>query len=361
MSPTGRSRADLSSARKILILRLRRVGDVVMTLPAVELLKSFLPDASLTYLIEEPYRRLVEGHPFVNQVLSVPEKQDRRGFFSFLRMVRRERFDVLLDFHGGPRASWITAFSGAACKVGYAIRSKGFLYDIRVPRRPEEGTLHSVQTHAALVRALGFDFNDGAIPPLRLPEATPDEKLRLDAMMGESGLAGGHFIVLHIGAGNAFRDWGAANHAETARRLIRRTGFPIALIGGSADLTRQAEVIAGAVASPDGIALDRIIGLAGRLNLIETKELMARAGLFIGPDSGPMHIAASTPTPIVAVFGPTLPAHFAPWRAGKRTVILQREMDCRPCKQRECLTHDFRCLKSITPADVESSCLPFLN
>lgn len=332
-----------------------------MTLPAVELLKSFLPRAALTYLIEEPYRRLVDGHPFVDQVLAVPAKQDRRGFLSFLRTVRRERFDVLLDFHGGPRASWITAFSGAACKVGYAIRGKGFLYDIRVPRRPQEGTLHSVQTHAALVRALGLDFMDGAIPALRLPQATPDERFHLDALMSESGLGDGRFIVLHVGAGNAFRDWGAENHAELARRLIRRTGLPLALIGGPGDLTRQTEVIAGAIASPDEIAPAFLAGLAGRLNLIETKELIARAALFIGPDSGPMHIAASTPTPIVAVFGPTLPAHFAPWRAEKRSVILQRELDCRPCQQRECVTRDFRCLKSITPAEVESAGLSFLK
>jgi ADP-heptose:LPS heptosyltransferase len=99
-----------------------------------------------------------------------------------------------------------------------------------------------------------------------------------------------------------------------------------------------------------------VVSLAGRLNLIETRELIGRAALFFGPDSGPMHIAAATPTPIVAVFGPTLPAHFAPWKAEKRSLILQKDLECRPCRQRVCLTADFRCLRMITSAEAAQAC-----
>ncbi len=184
MSPTGRPKAEPARPRKILLIRLRRVGDIVMTTPAVVLLKSFLPDASLTYLVEEPYRRLIEGLPAVDRVLAVPAKQDRRSFLGLLREVRRERFDAVLDFHGGPRASWITAFSGAGIKVGFAIRGKSFLYDRAVPRQPEQGVWHSVRAHAELVRALGFAFDDAAIPPYRLPEATAEEKARVGRVDG---------------------------------------------------------------------------------------------------------------------------------------------------------------------------------
>ncbi len=352
MSPTGPSKADSSRPRKILLLRLRRIGDIVMTTPAVSLLKSFLPDASLTYLIEEPYRRLVEGLPGVDRVLAVPAKQDRRSFIGLLRGIRRERFDAVLDFHGGPRASWITAFSGAKLKIGFAIQGKGFLYHRRVPRRPEEGALHSVQSHAALVRALGFAFDDSALPPYQLPEATAGEKARVDALQAELGLAGKRFTVQHIGAGNAFRDWGEDHHAALAAGLIGRSeagDFKVALIGGPQDRGRQERIIARVGAS------GRVVGLAGRLNLIEMRELMSRAALFVGPDSGPMHIAASTPVPLVAIFGPTLPAHFAPWRTEGRAVLLQRELACRPCPQRVCITSDYRCLMSITPAQVSEA------
>ncbi len=361
MSPTGRPRPDPSALKKILLIRLRRIGDVVMTAPAVALLKQFVPGASLTYLIEEPYRRLVEGLPGVDLVLAVPVKQDRRTFLGLLKKIRAERFDAVLDFHGGPRASWITAFSGAGRKVGYAIRGKRFLYDVRVPRRPDQGTLHSVQTHAALVRALGFEFADGEIPPIELPIPTEEERRRVDGLMREAGLETGRFAALHIGAGNAYRDWGKENHAALVRLLGRRPGLRFALIGGPGDRPRQAAVIEQAARMPAGVEAGRIAGFAGRLNLIETKELISRAGLFAGPDSGPMHIASSTRTPIVALFGPTSPAHFSPWRTEGRLTILQKELDCRPCRQRGCVTNDFRCLTGIGPPDVAMACEKWLE
>jgi ADP-heptose:LPS heptosyltransferase len=129
-----------------------------------------------------------------------------------------------------------------------------------------------------------------------------------------------------------------------------------ALIGGAGDRTRQASVIEGAVRAPGGLDPSRIAGLSGRLNLIETKELIARAALFAGPDSGPMHIASATRTPIVALFGPTDPAHFAPWRTEGRLTILQKNLDCRPCRQRGCVTNDYRCLMGITPAETAEAC-----
>ncbi len=327
-----------------------------MTAPAVALLKRLNPDASLTYLIEDPYRRLVEGLPGVDRVLAVPAGQNRRDFIRLLKRVRGQRFDAVLDFHGGPRASWITAFSGARLKVGYAIRWKPSLYGVRVPRRPDEGKLHSVQTHTALVRALGFAFDDADIPPVLLPEPTKEERSRVEGLMGEAGLQTGRFVILHIGAGNVYRDWGWENHSALLRLLGGRPGLKFALIGGAGDQSRQASVIDGAVRAPGSLDPSRISGLAGRLNLIETKELIAKAALFVGPDSGPMHIASATRTPIVAFFGPTDPAHFAPWRTEDRLTVLQKDLACRPCRQRGCLTNDFRCLLGITPAEAAAAC-----
>jgi heptosyltransferase-1 len=354
LSPTGPSKAEPAPPRKILLLRLRRIGDIVMTTPAVTLLKSRLPDSSLTYLIEEPYRRLVEGLPAVDRVLAVPAKQDRRSFVGLLRRIRRERFDAVLDFHGGPRASWITAFSGAKLKIGFAIKGKSFLYNRAVPRQPEGEVWHSVQAHAALVRALGLEFDDADLPGYQLPEATAEEKAGVRALQAELGLEDGRFAVQHIGAGNEFRDWGEDRHAELAAGLIGRPGaedFKVALIGGPRDRGRQERII------PRAGAGGRVVGLAGRLNLIEMRELMGRAAVFVGPDSGPMHVAASTPAPIVALFGPTEPAHFAPWRTEGRAVLIQKDFGCRPCPQRVCITSDFRCLMSITPSEVAAAAI----
>jgi ADP-heptose:LPS heptosyltransferase len=359
LNRTGRPRADVG---KVLLIRLRRIGDVVMTTPAVALLKEHFPGASLTYLVEEPFRRLVEGNPALDRVIAVQAKQGFGEFAGLVRELRKERFDVLIDFHGGPRASWITFASGARLKIGYAIRTKGFLYDVRVPRAGDGGApIHSVRNHVNLVRALGAEIADGDIPPLVLPAAKPEEAKRVAGIVRDAGAMAGpasgsdaskgaaKLVVLHVGAGNKFRDWGTENIAELVKLLAGVPGVKVALIGAEGDRKTEDEVRR---AAPDAV-----IPLAGRLNLIEIRELIAQAALYVGPDSGPMHIAASTATPIVAYFGPTLPAVFAPWRpGGEKTIILEKALDCRPCRQRECITDDYRCLRTIAAAEVFAAC-----
>jgi ADP-heptose:LPS heptosyltransferase len=341
---------------KILLIRLRRIGDVVMTTPAVALLKTHAPSASLTYLVEEPYRRLIEGNPAIDRVIAVPAKQSRGDLVRLIRGIREDRFDVLLDFHGGPRASWITMLGGAKLKVGYAIRGKRYLYDIRVPRGGPAGPVHSVVNHANLVRAFGAEFGPADIPALVLPDPILAETARVAGFLGDAGFetsGADKLVVLHVGAGNKFRDWGTGHIVELVKLLSKIPGTRIALIGSDADKPAEAQVLESAPG--------RTFSLVGRLNLMEIRELVRRAALFVGPDSGPMHIAASTPTPIVAYFGPTLPAHFAPWRPrGEPTVILEKLLPCRPCPQRRCLTNDFRCLLGITPEEVYAACRPFL-
>lgn len=365
MTQNGRPKTDPGPGdlKKILLIRLRRIGDIIMTTPAVALLKTRLPGASLTYLVEEPYRRLVERNPHVDRVLVIDRKQRFRDFVKLILQVRREGYDALLDFHGGPRASWITFFSKTRLKIGYKIKPKGFLYDIRVPRGRQEGDkggfVHSVENHANLVRALGIAFDDSAIPPLFLPDPTEEEVRRVRKILEEMGALQSKNVVLHIGAGNEFRDWGTENITGLIRRLARLPGVKIVLAGsGSAGDKRAEAEILEELAAAGASDSQNIISLVGQLNLMEIKEMIARAALFVGPDSGPMHIAASTSTPMVAYFGPTLPAHFAPWKA--KAIVIEKAMDCRPCQQRRCVTADFRCLRSITPEEVFAACRNFL-
>jgi len=327
-----------------------------MTTPAVALLKTHVPSSSFTYLVEEPYRRLVEGNPAIDRIIAVPAKQSRGDLLRLIRGIREDHFDALLDFHGGPRASWITLLGGAKLKVGYAIRGKRCLYDIRVPRGGPDGPVHSVVNHANLVRAFGAEFGPADIPPLILPEPLPAETARVAEFLGAAGLGtsgSDRLVVLHVGAGNRFRDWGAGHLLELVKLLSKIPGTKVTFIGSDADKPAEVRILEDAPG--------RTFSLVGRLNLIEIRELVRRAALFVGPDSGPMHIAASTPTPIVAYFGPTLPAHFAPWRPrGEPTVILEKPLPCRPCPQRRCATDDFRCLLGISPEEVYAACRPFL-
>jgi lipopolysaccharide heptosyltransferase II len=338
------------SVRNILLIRLRRVGDIVMTTPAVAALKRALPQAALTYIVEEPYARLVEGNPDIEEIIRIPPHQKTLSFFGLIRRLRRRRFDIAIDFHGGPRASRIAWLSGARLKVGYELKHKEFIYEIRVPRSQGGARIHSVENHLNLVKAAGIEVHE-PWPRLILPPARPEERKRVEELWTELGPLGRKTVVLHIGAGNAFRDWGSENLGALAVRLAGLPDVRVALVGSQEDAPRGDEIRA-----KSGNA---VVSLAGKLNLIELREVIGRARLFVGPDSGPMHVAASTSTPIVALFGPNLPEYNAPWMA--RATILQKTLDCRPCKQRECVSGDLRCLRNITVDEVFAACRPCLQ
>ncbi len=321
-----------------------------MTTPAIAAIKRVLPRSSLTYVVEEPFRRLVEGNPDLDKILAIPPHQNIFSFLRFIRWLRRERFDLAIDFHGGPRAARIAWFSRAKVKVGYELKYKNFFYDVRVPRNRKGAPVHSAENHLNLIRAAGIAAEEPS-PPLSLPPARKEETARIDRLWRDHSLREATVVVLHVGAGNEFRDWGTENLTALAQRLAGLHGVRILLVGAAPDVSRAEDI--------RNIRPAVISSLAGKLSLIELREVIARAALFVGPDSGPMHIAATTRTPIVALFGPTLPAHFAPWRAN--ATLIEKPLDCRPCKQRRCLTDDFRCLRTITVDEVFAACARLLR
>jgi heptosyltransferase-1 len=343
LTPTKPPKLDLASIKKILLIRLRRIGDVVMTTPALATLRQEFPEAHITYVVEAPYRDLVEGHPALDEVFVLPRKPRNREFLRYIQKLRRQRFDLLLDFHGGPRAYQLSLFARARFKIGYRIKYRRFVYDIRIPREPAVGIWHSVENHFQLVKALNEDLS--SIPPLSLAPVQEREKENVGHQLSQLGLHPQRFLVLHIGAGNHFRDWGEANLSALLKKLLLLPHTAVVLIGGPEDHKKAKALLE---AHPQ-----HLYSLVGKLNLREVKELISQAALFIGPDSGPMHIAATTSTPIVAYFGPTLPSHFGPWQT--QASILEKDFDCRPCPQRECLHKDYRCLQTITPEDVAAA------
>jgi len=329
-----------STIEKILLVRLRRIGDVIMTTPAITALREYFPGAWISYVVEEPYQELVENNPHLNEIIVIPPNQTVKSSLCCIRQIRKKHFDVAIDFHGGPRASLMTFLSGARLKIGYKIKHKPFIYDIKLPRRPQKGHFHSVESHLNLVKALGVPAS--APLPLCLPDAKKEEVQKISSFLSENGLNDSSFIVMHIGAGNTFRHWGVDNFVRLINLISNNQGIKIILVGTKGDIKFEEEIIQQTEQPP--------LSAVGKLNLLELKELISRSSLFFGPDSGPMHIAASTSTPIVAYFGPTLPVNFSPWKAN--AILIEKNLDCRPCKQRQCIHKDFRCLSQITPEEV---------
>jgi len=348
LNQKGQQKIDPSKIKKILLIRLRRIGDVIMTTPSVSALREGFPDAFISYIVEKPYRELVDGNPNLDKIIVLEKKQSVRDFFKLIRLIRKEKYDAVLDFHGGPRASLITLFSKAKLKVGYRIKYRNFIYHIKLPRSPKKGRFHSVENHINFVKVLGVNVE--SVPPLFLPQGKKSDVEKVKKFIAENKLEGHKIITIHISAGNEFRDWGVDNLVNFTDMLGQQPDVKIILIGDSEDKKAEEEILKKSTAP--------LLSQVGMLNLREVKELISQSSLFVGPDSGPMHIAASTSTPIVALFGPTLPANFAPWQA--KAILIEKELDCRPCKQRQCIYKDFRCLQSISPEEVYHACLRFI-
>jgi heptosyltransferase-1 len=320
-----------------------------MTTPAVSALRKALPHVHIAYIVENSYFQLVEGNPNIDEVLAIPNKMGPIRTIAFIRKIRREKYDAVIDFHSGPRASIITFFSKAKIRVGYRIKYRHFLYDTALPRSKEDGYFHSVENHLNLARTLGIRVDSQ--PRTSMPQATKKEREKVESFIRDNKLEDTRIVALHISAGNRFRDWGVGNLAALVTLFREMHDINIVLIGDREDKTAEQKII-NQIKNP-------ILTLVGRLSLRELREFISRCSLFIGPDSGPMHIAATTSTPIVALFGPTLVDNFAPWKA--KTYILEKNMECRPCRQRDCVYEDFRCIQSISPDEVYQASLTFLK
>src|SRR4051812_21148042 len=157
---------------RILLVRLRQIGDVVFTTPAVHALRRRFPDAHLTYIVEPAAAAVVAHNPHLDEVIVAPRAKGLRGFLGDLalgRRLRRERYDVAIDFHGGPRASLLTWLSRAPQRIGYEIAGRAWMYTTRVARPRELRARHSVENQWDVLAPLGVSPPDATAYPMEMP------------------------------------------------------------------------------------------------------------------------------------------------------------------------------------------------
>jgi ADP-heptose:LPS heptosyltransferase len=326
----------------------------VFTTPAIGALRRRFPDARLTYLVEAPAEPVVRHHPALDEVIVVERPRGIERWRYDLRLARRlraERFDLVIDFHGGPRSGFLTWATRAPQRIGYDLPGRRWCYTTRVPwTRSLVPPRHSVLNQSALLEPLGIAAPDGASDPVTMP-LDADAVTRVDARLLQAGVpAGAPLIVLHVSAGNPFRRWPAESFAAAAASLAAADRSRRIIITSGPSEAAAAEAVAEDARRRAGDAAAGIVR-SGEFDLSELRALIDRATLYIGGDSGPMHIAATTRTPVVALFGPTLPERSLPWRdvALGAVAVDAGPLPCRPCHQRACVPGDFRCLTMISP------------
>jgi ADP-heptose:LPS heptosyltransferase len=347
---------------KILLIRLRLIGDVVFTTPIPRALKRAFPDSRLTYLVEPPAAAVVAGNPHLDEVIVAPKPRGLARLGTDLRLARRLRraaYDLVIDLHGGPRSAWLALATGAPERIGYEIAGRAWMYTKAVPRPRTLRPRHSVVNQWDLLEAI-----DGW--PLGAPDAARDSvEMTPDALAGAriaqrldaAAITAAHeLMVVHVSAGNPFRRWPEPAFATLVAGLAASPMRRIILSSGPSDREAASRIAAAAREALGPGAAERVVDF-GDFDLAELRALVERSRLFVGGDTGPLHVAATTATPIVGIYGPTESVRSAPWRDPRFPTesVEVAGLPCRPCDQRVCQPGDFRCLTTLKPEEVLSA------
>jgi heptosyltransferase-1 len=347
---------------KILLIRLRLIGDVVFTTPIPRALKQAFPDSHLTYLVEPPAVAVIKGNPHLDEVIVARRPRGLARVVTDLKLagrLRRGGYDLVLDLHGGPRSAWLAFATGAPERIGYVIAGRTWMYTKAVPRPRELRRRHSVVNQWDLLEAIDGWPSSAPDAARDSVEMAPDAAAvaRIDARLGRAGVTPAHeLIVAHVSAGNPFRRWPEPAFAALVAGLAAASPERRIILSSGPSDRQAASRIAAAARQALGPAADRIVDF-GEFDLAELRALVERSRLFVGGDTGPLHIAATTATPIVGIYGPTEAIRSAPWRDPRFPTesVEVSGLPCRPCDQRVCEPGDFRCLTTLKPEEVLSA------
>ncbi len=315
------------------MVRLGAIGDVARTLPAVSALRAAYPGAHLAWLVEPASRDLLAGQPWVDEVLVFPRRALaealRRGQLlsfvatlrRFVQRLRRRRFELVVDFHSLAKSALLARVSGAPLRVGYArpYGREGSSWLATARARLAPPPISRFDRNLGLVEFLGISERP-APAPLRVD---PEARQRLGAALGAAGAP----VILHPGtsSGTPHKRWGSDGWAAVARTLAG-DGFRVLVSAGPAE--DEAAAAAAIVAAADGAAARA----PETADLGELAALLAHARLFVGSDSGPLHVASLVGTPVVQLIGPTDPVENAPY-PGTPSRTVRVPVACSPCRR----------------------------
>lgn len=285
----------LNQFQNILIVRTDRIGDVVLTTPAIKALHQAYPAARISILVTPSTYDLVNGNPYLDEIL-VDERSGRHkglfGFFRLVRQIRLKQFDLVIIFHSKRRYNLTCCLAGIPCRLGYKNEKFGFLLTFPLKDTRSLGEKHEAEYCLDVLKAIGIE-NDEL--DLFVPLQKQAEDWMMDWMQ-ENQLKPNEFITIHPGASDPAKCWSAANFALLMDRLSERYGLKIVLIGSpqtipvAEDILRQTR--------RHSLYLD----LTGKTSLSQTVSLLKRTRLLISNDSGPVHVAAGMGSSVISIF-----------------------------------------------------------
>jgi lipopolysaccharide heptosyltransferase I len=311
--------------RKILFIRLSAVGDVINTLPALSALRRGYPEAQIGFMVEDRARDLIVGHPCVDRVHLFPRRRWvrmlvrptewlvlAREVAAFLGEVRSQRYDVALELQSNLKGAVQAIASGARLRVGFGRghTKEGNHLFTHVHVTPPTQILNRVDKFLAIVASIGAPTDRAEY---RLPDS-PASRERVHTFLEGCGLGQGRYVAMHPGTsdfGRAKR-WMPERFAEVAQRIARSDGLRTVVTWGPGE-----EDLAHQVAAASG---GNAIAAMQTTSILDLAEILRQARLFLGCDSGPLHLASAVGVPSVALFGPKDPRVYGPHNPHSRVV-----------------------------------------
>jgi len=309
--------------RRVLVVRLRSIGDTVLTTPSLFALRRFVPHAQIDIVLEDWVAPVLETSHLVDRVIAVP-RESKSARARLARELRVTRYDVVYNLHGGTTATLLTRATGAKHRVGFEHYQYARLHNHVAPSPLaiwERPALHSVEQQLALIGWTGVPVTDR--PPTKVPVteealASASQKLRVAGFAGFDRAE--PFAVIHPAAAFDTKQWATEKFACVAEELAMRGLTPVVIVGpGEGQLLKSLIKQSSA----------RVFVLSD-LSLPEVTALTSRARVFVGNDSGIAHIAAAAGALCVVIFGSSNVAHWRPWTTRPNEVV-REELPCQPC------------------------------
>ncbi len=324
--------ADLPADSRILVIRLRSIGDIVLLTPALHLLKAWRPDLLVSVFVEARFRELLQANPDANEILS-PGEGSIKAVSQLQAMLglRRREFAVCINLHGGPTSRFLSRMSGARIKVGFEHFRSPRHYQILVPDARiilDQPTIHTAEHQAAALFYLGLPRQE--IPRARI-FVSPAHKAWWKHTRASLGLApADEYVLIHPTALYATKQWASEKFAQLGALLERKMGLKPVFSCGPGE-----NAILDAVQNASGSPIRRLEAV----RIGQFAASLAESRLFVGNDSGPAHLAAALSRPLVVIFGSSSSTIWGPWpqkASFPPALVVQNFYECNPCPGDRC-------------------------
>jgi heptosyltransferase-3 len=328
----------MAAMQKILIIKLRYIGEVLLATQTVRAIKAARPDVRVTMMVNRGTEDVLSGNPDVDEII-VLDKGSLTAQSRLIGGLRHRQFDTVIDLTDGDRSAFLSWTSGAPVRIGFndEHRWRGRYYTQVVQSEP--GVRHRIDRDLETLKPMSIQTGSRD-PQLWL---TPEEESSANQLLDQLGVQGSQsVVVLQPGARYWFKAWPAERYAELADRLTSQYGCQV-LIGGSDQDIELAQQIRQ-------MAKSSAIIMAGRTTIKQFAAIAKKSALFVGSDSGAMHIAAAVGTPVVALFGPSSPHEWGP--RGGPVEVLYKAFDCRSCFHPTCTRGEGNCMRQIIVGEV---------